>query len=224
MANVTTAMQATATAVQATATAIVAMVLQAVFARLHTRGTTAMVTYRVAGVPGVFFAPCAWFAGGTAPANVPFTVVPAGGATPANHTLLAYRGTVAGGKLGRASFGYAGHRGVCNVCLTLPVAVAAMQGGGLAVPTALLAVATVPASVGKATSAVVAAGNVAQAQAQNTTAVATPATVAVVAGAATAAVVAAVAGKASTASASTAAGKAAAAAVLAGSKANRRSA
>jgi hypothetical protein len=172
------------TPVAAAAVAAVVTLVNAVatFARYHTRGTVAMCSYRVAGVAGIVFAHCRMFAGGTPPATLQFTAHTAGAAVPTGSTLLAYRGAVAGGKLGRSSYSAAGIPGTFTVCNTLlPVPV----------PQALLVNATLvatPTAAGKVTSAVVAAGNVAQA-AKAATAVATPAQVALVAGGVTKAIV-----------------------------------
>jgi hypothetical protein len=192
-ANAATALQAGTPAVVTavvTLAAGVATLLNtiATFARYHTRGAVTMCSYHIAGVPGIVFTQCAQFAQyvatGAMPATLTFTVPAIGAVIPQGSTLLTYRGAVAGGKLGRSSYSALGVRGTFTVCNTLlqgQPAPAAM------VVNAVLVQAT--ANTGKATSAVVAAGNVAQATKAGTT-VAVPATVAAVAGKVAAAIVA----------------------------------
>ena len=124
----------------------------AVLHAYHTRGTTAHVSYRVAGCTGIVFVPCAVFVAATAPAAMYFGLVPF-----ANGSALAYNGPLAGGKLGRSGYKQAGMRGVFVVCNTLMHNVAAPAtlyvNVALAQPTAAPAATT--------TAAVLAAGNVA---------------------------------------------------------------
>ena len=139
----------------------------------HTRGTTALCSYRVPGCTGIVFVPCSVFAGSVAPATLAFTVG-YGPIVPAGSTLLVYRGPLAGGKLGRSGYGAAGIAGVFVVCNTL-------LPGNVAPAGLLVNVVLAPptAKVAHTTAAVLAAGNVAVAGAGNPTA--TPATVAQVA-------------------------------------------
>ena len=137
----------------------------------HTRGTTALCSYRVPGCTGIVLVRCSVFAGSVAPATLAFT---AGTVAPTGSTLLAYRGPLAGGKLGRSGYGAAGIAGVFVVCNTL-------LPGNVAPAGLLVNVVLAPptAKVAHTTAAVLAAGNVAVAGAGNPTA--TPATVAQVA-------------------------------------------
>jgi hypothetical protein len=165
-------------------TVAVATLLTAIatFARYHTRGAVAMCSYHVSGIAGIVFAHCAQFGTGVPPQALQFT---AGNVAPAGSTLLTLRGAVAGGKLGRSSYSAAGIRGTFTVCNTLFAGQPAPL--NMVVNTVLV---NAPATAGKATSAVVAAGNVAQAS-KAATAVAVPAVVAQVAQQVTAAIVAA---------------------------------
>ena len=188
MATIVTAKQVAAQAAQVAAAAVATLLtVAASFARYHTRGTQAMCSYRVAGAQGIVFLPCAMFAGAVCPPMLRFTGHALGVAAPKGHTALVYRGAVAGGKAGRHSYGVPGMRGTFTICATLL---------GTPAPAVLhinvvLAAPALP-QVGTATSAVVAAGNVAIATATAAgKAVATPRKVAAVAAKVAAAKVAA---------------------------------
>jgi hypothetical protein len=176
---------ATTPATPATPATAVATLLTAIaaFARYHTRGAVTMCSYRVAGVAGIVFAHARMF-GANPPATLAFTAPPVGSVVPQGSTLLTLRGAVAGGKLGRSSYAALGIPGTFTVCNTL---FAGAPPAAMVVNATLVAT---PAQAGKVTSAVVAAGNVAQASKAGT-AVAVPAVVAQVARAVTGAIVAA---------------------------------
>lgn len=156
----------------------------ATFARYHTRGAVAMCSYHVASLAGIVFAHCAQFANSVPPATLQFTAATPTTVAPEGSTLLLYRGAVAGGKLGRSSYAAPGMAGSFVVCNTLL---------GSTVPPAMLVNAVLQAranTAAKHTSAVVAAGNVAQASKADQP-VAVPAVVAKVAAQVTSAIVAA---------------------------------
>ena len=188
MATIVTAKQVAHQVAAAAVNVATLLTVAASFARYHTRGTQAMCSYRVAGAQGIVFTPCAMFVGGVCPPLVRFSSHALGVAAPKGHTALVYRGAVAGGKAGRHSYGVPGMRGTFTICATLL---------GTAPAPAVLHINVVLAApalpqVGKATSAVVAAGNVAIATATAAgKAVATPRKVAAVAAKVAAAKVAA---------------------------------
>lgn len=175
---------APATATPATPAVVTLLTAIATFARYHTRGAVAMCSYHVASLAGIVFAHCAQFGKGVPPQTLQFTAATPTTPAPEGSTLLLYRGAVAGGKLGRSSYAAPGMAGTFVVCNTL-------LGGN--VPPAMLVNAVLVArqgNAGKVTSAVVAAGNVAQA-AKAEQPVAVPAVVAQVAQQVTTAIVAA---------------------------------